>query len=243
MLLYHRLSIRNNFGNRSILSGQLRWASSIRRLQGKRVELFSASYFRKICNQFDKVHFDIGTGNARFVYNLAKENSEHLYIGIDSNCDRMGLIAWKIKRKPSRGGLVAQNLELLHMSIEDIPDEFSNMADFVTINYPWGSLLKGITDPDPRMIETISKISHVNAEIVLNFNYTLYSDKTLIDRLSVQDLTQRRVLEKIKACFFTNNLHCIEQRVGNNSHVKTEWGQHLTLGSGREVLSLKFCRG
>lgn len=221
---------------------QFRQFSSIRRLHGNNIENISTSFFRDKCNEFNKVHIDIGTGDAKFIYKLAKENPQNLYVGIDSSCDVMGFIAWKVKRKPSRGGLVVQNLELLHMPVEDIPDEFSKIAHYITINYPWGSLLKGITDPDPKMIETISKISHVKAEIFLNFNYTLYSDKSLIHRLKIQDLTQKSVLETMKTCFSKHKLHFIEQNLGNNSPVKTMWGQHLTLGSGREVLSLKFYR-
>ncbi len=216
--------------------------SSVRRFQRTHIEEISTLIFRDRCREFKKVHFDLGTGDAKFIYRLAKKDPETLFVGIDSNADSMGHIAWKVKSKVSRGGLAVQNLELLHMPVEEIPDEFSNLADCVTINYPWGSLLRRITEPDLKMAKTISKISRIASQVHLHLNFTLYSNKTLIHRLKVQDLSERAALEAVKRCFSRYQLYLVEQSLEDSSRTRTTWGQHLALSSGRQVLTLRFLK-
>ncbi|MBS0628768.1 MAG: hypothetical protein JSS30_00915 [Verrucomicrobia bacterium] len=227
---------------RSSFSIKWRMISTITRLNGNRLETVPFTVLSEQFDKFSKTHVDIGTGDAKFIYRLAKDNPSYFYIGIDSNPDGMGHISWKIKRKPSKGGLTVPNLELLHMSVEDLPSEFSQVAHCVTINYPWGSLLKGVTDPDPKILESISKILHVGGELFLNLNYTLYSDKRLISTLEITDLEGKEAVEKLKNIFSFYQLRFREKGLDNRNFAGTTWGKHLTLGSGRETLSLKFSR-
>lgn len=48
----------------------------------------------------------------------------------------------KATHKPAKGGL--PNSMFVEAAIESLPDEFEGVADEIHINFPWGSLLRGL---------------------------------------------------------------------------------------------------
>src|SRR5690349_12984816 len=85
---------------------------------------------------------DVGTGDGRYAYHLAAADPARLVIGIDALEAPMGEIAARAARKPARGG--RPNLLLVRAAIEALPAELHGVADEVSVQLPWGSLLEGI---------------------------------------------------------------------------------------------------
>ena len=96
---------------------------------------------------------DIGTGDGRFVCELAKDNPDKFIIGIDSSKENLRKYSSKILKKPSRGGL--KNILYIWASVSDLPRDLIGVANQVFINFPWGELLKGILTVDKRMWKNI----------------------------------------------------------------------------------------
>jgi 16S rRNA (adenine(1408)-N(1))-methyltransferase len=125
---------------------------------------------------YTKKVIDMGAGDAKFAYSIARDHSDWLVYAADASTNMFGEVEEKIRRKPAKGGL--RNLVLLQLAAENIPDQqaklpspFSQVReqavpetqligefDQVYINFPWGSLLRGIIHSEPEVIGNIAKL-------------------------------------------------------------------------------------
>lgn len=120
-------------------------------LFGKRVEradaLDAAGY--------ERVVVDVGAGDGRWIYRLARAHPTWLCVAVDADAAAMRATSWRARRKPARGG--APNAVFLRMAAEALPDALERTADEVHVQYPWGSLLRAVTAPG----EVLSRIARV----------------------------------------------------------------------------------
>lgn len=163
--------------------------SQLKVLNNNIVEMRNTYDIVKLSTEFKFTNIDIGTGDAKFVYKLAKKNPHGLFIGIDSNIEGMGIISAKANKKLSKGGLESKNMLLIVSSVQKIPEDFNNLANRITINYPWGSLLKIVTDPDVQNVKKTFKLGRNSANIKLILNKHIYKDKALLEREGLCDIT------------------------------------------------------
>jgi 16S rRNA (adenine(1408)-N(1))-methyltransferase len=95
----------------------------------------------------------------------ATAEPEALALGIDANATGMAPAASRAARRPAKGG--APNARFLVSSVEALPDELTATADLVSVQFPWGSLLRGIVRGEPAIIEPIARLLNrePNAEL------------------------------------------------------------------------------
>ena len=93
------------------------------------------------------VVIDVGTGDGRWLFRLARARPEWFCIGIDANLDAARHVARRARRSPARGG--APNLIFVHERAEALPGSLRGMAAEVYVQYPWGGLLRAVTGGDP----------------------------------------------------------------------------------------------
>lgn len=93
------------------------------------------------------VVIDVGTGDGRWLFRLAREHPDYLCIGIDANLDGARHVARRARRRREWGG--APNLVLVRSPAEALPVELRGVADEVYVQYPWGSLLRAVCGGDP----------------------------------------------------------------------------------------------
>lgn len=74
-------------------------------IRGKKIFNLSRADLIKHIQEYDIIAIDIGTGDGRFVYELAQDNPNWFCIGIDSERSNLEEYSAKIHKKPSRGGL------------------------------------------------------------------------------------------------------------------------------------------
>ena len=84
---------------------------------------------------------DLGTGDGRFVLAAAAADPDTLVIGIDASAGAMAEASRRAARPARRGGL--PNALFVVAAAEALPPELDGVADVVTIQLPWGSLLRG----------------------------------------------------------------------------------------------------
>jgi 16S rRNA (adenine(1408)-N(1))-methyltransferase len=87
------------------------------------------------------VTVDLGTGDGRFVLATAAANRDRLVVGVDPVAAAMAESSHRASRPERRGGL--PNALFVVASAEALPGEMTAVADRVTVNLPWGSLLRG----------------------------------------------------------------------------------------------------
>lgn len=206
---------------------------------GQTVEL-SQDDFRMIVNNYDKVHIDIGTGDARNIYKLAKSDPKTLYIGIDPVKENMYEIAKKISKKPSKGGLT--NVLLVIAAVEDLPFELNNIADSVSILFPWGSLLECVVKPNEKEMTNISNLVKDNAYFEFITTYSNSYEEGEIIRRDLPSIS----IEYFQSEQYVSTLYNLSFKITSveeydNEFVKqfhSQWAKKLAFGRKRSFFRI-----
>ena len=110
---------------------------------------------------YDDVLIDVGTGDGRYVLHVARTSPTWFAVGVDACRDNLR----KVSRKaPSNALYVIANALALPK------EELDGMASKVTINFPWGSLLTGLLNGEPVLLEGLLAISRPGATLEVRLN-------------------------------------------------------------------------
>ena len=94
----------------------------------------------------EAITVDVGTGDGLFVYKCAQRDPQRFFIGVDANRRPLEKISEKIYRRPAKGGL--PNVLFVQAAVENLPAELQGIATEVHVQFPWGSLLRGVAAGD-----------------------------------------------------------------------------------------------
>src|SRR6185436_8875734 len=94
-----------------------------------------------------RVVVDVGAGDGRWAY----EN------------------AYRASRKASRGGV--DNVAFVVAPVETLPPELDAIADVVRVNFPWGSLLRGLLVADEATLTALKRIARRSASFEAVMSY------------------------------------------------------------------------
>jgi 16S rRNA (adenine(1408)-N(1))-methyltransferase len=111
------------------------------------------------------VTVDLGTGDGRFVLATAAANPGRLVIGVDPVASAMAESSRRAARPAHRGGI--PNALFVVAAAESLPVELHGIADRVTINLPWGSLLRGALALDDAAAAGIAALPRVGGVVEL----------------------------------------------------------------------------
>ena len=115
------------------------------------------------------VVIDVGAGDGRFVYESARDDPSYLYVGVDPDADALAEYAYRASRKPARGGVA--NARFVIAAVERLPPELHGLAALLRINFPWGSLLRSLLEPDAAVLHAIARLAPGGRfEIVLSYD-------------------------------------------------------------------------
>jgi 16S rRNA (adenine(1408)-N(1))-methyltransferase len=112
-----------------------------------------------------RIVFDLGTGDGIFVWKSARNDPSRFYIGLDSNRSNLEKISEKIYRKASKGG--ASNALFIEASFEELPSELEGIANEVQIQFPWGTLLRGLVTGDAEALVRLIRACASDAALKL----------------------------------------------------------------------------
>ena len=128
---------------------------------------------------------DVGAGDARTAYRLARTNPDWLVVGLDPAWQRMVPTAVRAARKPAKGGV--DNLVLVCASIEDVPPELHGVADEVLVLLPWGRLLRGVVLGEPDVCGGLRAVAKAGATLDVAVGTSIWRDPV---PLEVRDLPE-----------------------------------------------------
>lgn len=186
-----------------------------------------------------EVIVDLGTGDGRYVLRAARARSDAVVVGVDALAEPMAASASRAARKPARGG--AANALFVAADALAPPPALAGRASLVTVNYPWGSLLRAVGAPEPEGLAAVAGLLRPGGRLVGLLNASAAEDSSYAERLELPPLDPGRLV----AGWEEAGLAVEEARLlaaGEEPPHRTTWGQRLVRGSGRETLLVSAVR-
>jgi 16S rRNA (adenine(1408)-N(1))-methyltransferase len=203
---------------------------------GRQIVRVSGEALRAEAERYDQVAVDVGAGDGRFVYRLAREHPEWFCLAVDADAGAMRDASFRAGRKPARGGV--SNARFIRAGLEQMPGALAGLADEVYVLFPWGSLLRGVVIPDRDALRKIARLGRPGARFHLRINASaLRADKTLAIRgpraPGGEDATRRLAEAYAQAGMRITHL------AWDRADVRTSWAGRLGAGKPVETLSIE----
>jgi 16S rRNA (adenine(1408)-N(1))-methyltransferase len=129
-------------------------------IRGKHASFIDASATAALLAGCETIHIDIGTGDGRFVQHVAQSHPDTFVIGIDACRENLHEVS---RRAPANALFVIANARAL-------PPELHGLAEQITINFPWGSLLEGLVADNSSLLAGLVTITRPNARLEVRLN-------------------------------------------------------------------------
>lgn len=205
------------------------------RVLGKKTEPFDPAC---LAGDWTAVLVDVGTGQGRFVLDAAREDSARLVVGIDAVAENMAKSAQKANASPKKGGLL--NALFVRAAAEKLPGPFEATADTLTVQYPWGSLMRIVSEPSVNHLRGLRAVCKPGAGLALYLNYSVFEDRDYLDRLGMGDIADPAVNPDLIVGYAQAGFAVTHREViHGDPPVRSAWGRHLVRGSARATLVIE----
>jgi 16S rRNA (adenine(1408)-N(1))-methyltransferase len=129
-------------------------------LRGKETSFVNASLLAEMLMAYETIQIDLGTGDGRFVQSMATNSPKSFVIGVDACRENLVDIS---RRAPENALFVIANAASL-------PHELGGLAQQVTINFPWGTLLEGLLSNEPALFDSLAMLLRPKAKLEIRLN-------------------------------------------------------------------------
>lgn len=192
-------------------------------------------FFLEESSNYSKIVIDLGTGNGKFVYELALYNPDILFIGIEPTASNL----FEYSKKANKHKV--NNLIYIITSIENMDDVLNGLADIVYINFPWGSLLEAIVKDMPELLGKIALLGKKGAEFNFTFAYSTIHEPVEIEKRKLPLLTDDYLKLKLSEIYKEAGLiieTCTNLKPQDINKFGTLWAKKLFLGKSRDVYNI-----
>jgi 16S rRNA (adenine(1408)-N(1))-methyltransferase len=169
------------------------------------------------------------------VLKTAASRPDTLVVGLDANAGGMAEASRRAARKATRGGL--PNALFIVAAAESLPCELDGAFDEVPVQFPWGSLLRGLVRPSPEFLEGLARVLKPGGSLRILVSITERETQAGVEPLTEADI---RRLDKP---YERHGLLLCDPRPADAELIRAShstWAKRL--GRDREVWSLTFRR-
>jgi 16S rRNA (adenine(1408)-N(1))-methyltransferase len=187
-----------------------------------------------------RVVIDIGAGDGRWAYDEAKRHPDTLFIAVDPDAATLADYAYRAGRKPSRGGVA--NAAFVVAAVEDLPPELTGIATLVRVNFPWGSLLRGLVLPEAAVLEALAALGRPGARFELVISYDPEHDLAGLAGGTLPPLTEARIDGVLAPPYAAAGLQIDSRRrmsIDEAIALPSTWARRLLHGRPRDVFWLE----
>lgn len=129
-------------------------------IRGKNASFVDSRTLSERLHTYDSIQLDIGTGDGRYVEHTAKCDPRRFVIGVDACRENLHKVS---SRAPVNALYVIANALTL-------PAELHGLADHVSINFPWGSLMAGLLNDERDLFESLHAVMRSRATLDVYLN-------------------------------------------------------------------------
>jgi hypothetical protein len=129
-------------------------------IQGKQSYTISTAILAERLAGYSDILLDIGTGDGRYVRDVARTYPTGFAIGVDACRENL--------RDTSRAA--PRNALYVIAEAQALPAELHGLATRITINFPWGSLLSGLLDSAAPLLDSLVASARQGAVLEIRLN-------------------------------------------------------------------------
>ena len=181
---------------------------------------------REWARRFPIRHVDLGTGDGKFAIHLARERPEVGVIALDACLDH---ICAPRRRWPPNLRFVVQ--DALAWPAEDVP-----RADTVSINFPYGSLLRGLVEGDEVLLCRLEPLLAPGGRLDVRVNASALEATGLDPETGRTDVA--RALGRIPGM----RVRCQPLMPEDLRNCPSSWAKRLGYGSRQEAFEVRAVR-
>lgn len=175
---------------------------------------------------YAQIVIDIGTGDGRYVQQLAQAYPTYGVIGIDTCRENLRTAS---RQAPANALFLIANALAL-------PTEIHGLATKIMVNFPWGSLVHGLLDADGVVLRALGALAQPSTTLELRLNG---------DALASSGWALEEGGERIR-----QQLHATGWRVGTPQHMcirelrtyPSTWARRLAFGRDPRTLLIHAVR-
>ena len=182
---------------------------------------------------------DVGTGDGRAAYALARESSDTLVVGLDVVQESLVETSRRAARRPERGGV--PNLVLALARVQEPPEELAGRADEIRISLPWGDLLEGIALAAPAVLDGLTALARPGARLRIVVNGAPWRSNAPIRMRQLSQLTPEYVWSTLAERYAAHGIVVKESRLLSDAEIDdlhSSWAKRLRHGRERLDLTL-----
>jgi 16S rRNA (adenine(1408)-N(1))-methyltransferase len=204
------------------------------RIIGKRIIEYSRQQLEDLVAKHAAIVIEVGCGNGAFLRSLAQSDPTTLAIGFDPNVDALD--------RPSRlAAKRGDNPLFLRAAIEAPPPELAALADLLYVYFPWGSLLRGLVQPDDVVLANMAGLMKDGASFHLMLTYHPVRDASL----GLPELSEAHFSERLAPDYRRRGLRMEEWRRATEEEIvdsHSSWSKRLRSNKQRLVWSVHGVR-
>jgi 16S rRNA (adenine(1408)-N(1))-methyltransferase len=174
-----------------------------------------------------------------FAYNCARKDPQRLFIGIDANRRPLEKLSEKIHRGPSKGG--APNVLFFQAAVEALPSELEGIATEAHVNFPWGSLLRGVAGGDIAVLHNLRRICKTNAFLKIVIGLDLERDSSEIVRLRLSELDASYINSELVKVYQNAGFDLVRTEniaAWDQPEFQTSWARRLRTSRNRSYIHI-----
>jgi hypothetical protein len=140
-------------------------------------------------------------------------------------------------RRAARAKL--DNALFVQAAIEAPPPELAGAADAITVNYPWGALLKAFVTPEPRLLANLAALGREGASVTVLVNMSVFDDAAYGARIGLPHPPVLADPERTRGLYAAAGLAVtsIDPSLASPPY-RTTWGRKLVKSGRRRILRL-----
>jgi len=208
------------------------------RVLGRKLSPFGESDLRAWSEVSESILIDVGTGQGKFILDAAREDPVRFCIGIDAVAENMAPAARTAGASSRKGGL--PNALFVRAAAERLPGPFEELADALTVQYPWGSLMRIVSAPVVEHLRGLRALCKPGAAVSILLNHSVFEDRAYLERLGMGDIADpadnpQLPIDYARAGFGITQRDLIQ----GDPPIRSAWGRHLVRGSARATLMIE----
>jgi len=151
----------------------------------------------------------------------------------------MGDASRRAAAKPARGGV--PNAIFLQAALETLPGELAGIATALTVNYPWGSLLRAVALPDPALLDRLAALAAPGATLDIVVNMQPLRDAPYAERVGLGSAALAHDHACLAAAYAGAGFAIRSIAAPSGPVHATRWGSQLHY-AGRAILHVRAIR-